>query len=330
LTNQGRIVVTAQNRDMAVPGDAYLMFFEVSGDDYELIYSDLVGVSDPIESVWGANMLTDYGEIIFTAMASGPTRLYQHCPADLDQVRYLTEIETPTQNTGLEFRDVAVYGDYLFLTELHRVPLAEPDSGLVQVYRWKSGELASCPAQPVLLDPPEYLGSFGVGMIPYKLLLDPDRQRLYVGCLSKKTFPVIEGDLLSYDLTAFDPADVEAMDTHNTSLAPDASMRVTYANVVGLLLDGDDLYVLDRDNGLYLYSLSRASYTGYYPAHRGPMSEGYLPREMVQSPEGVVPLYEPVALDLTPSGRVVVQENVTGRVSILSVQRQVYFPVIIR
>jgi hypothetical protein len=182
------------------------------------------------------------------------------------------------------------------------VPLAEPDSGLVHVYRWKSGELASCPDRPVLLDPPEYLGSFGTGMIPYKLLLDPIRERLILGCLSKKTYPVIEGDLFSYDLNALDSDAVEAIDTHPTSLAPDPSMRVTYSNVVGLLLDGDDLYVLDRDNGLYLYALSGERYTGFYPAHRGPMSEGYLPREMVQSPEGVVPLYEPVALDLTSSG----------------------------
>jgi hypothetical protein len=89
ISNQGRVVVTAQNRDMVVPGDAYLLFFEETGGEYELVYSDLIGAYDPFESTWGYNMLSDDGEIIFVAMAAGPTYLYQHCPGDSQQVRAL-------------------------------------------------------------------------------------------------------------------------------------------------------------------------------------------------------------------------------------------------
>jgi hypothetical protein len=103
---------------------------------------------------------------------------------------------------------------------------------------------------------------------------------------------------------------------------------VTYPNVHDVLLDGDSLYIADRDNGLYEYSLSQGAYTGFYPAHRGPMSEAYFPREMVKSPDGVTPLYHPVALALAPSGRLMVQEHVTGRVSILSNLQQVYLPLL--
>jgi hypothetical protein len=230
----------------------------------------------------------------------------------------------------MEFGDTAVFGNYLFVTEQHRVPLAEPDRGQIHVFQWVTGALETCPNLPGLLDPPEYLGAFGQGMIPYKMGIDPENQRLYVGFIAKRTFPVIEGGISYYDLSTFDPETPEALDAHRTDLTPDAAMRVTYPNVYDLLLKGSDLYIVDRDNGLYLYSLHNGEYTGFYPAHRGPISEAYFPREMVQSPEGVYPLYHPVALGLSPSGRVVVQEHVTGRVAIFKVERQVTLPLILR
>jgi len=329
VSNQGVVVVTAQDRNNAVAGDAYLMFFEEDGGEYELIYSDPLGLSDPMGGTWGANMISTEGEIIFVALAAQTMHLYQHCPGDTQQVRPLIEIEHPTTGSGFEFGDVAVYGDYLFISEQYRPWLSEPTSALVHVYRWKTEALALCPDQPVLLDPPEHLGFFTSGVIPYKLLIDPERQRLYVGCTSKITFPVINGEVLSYDLTAFDPVDVPAMDSHVTSLTPDESMRVTYPNVHDLLLDGDDLFILDRDNGLYRYALDEGRIKGFYPAHRGPQTEAYMPSEWVQSPEGVVPLYHPVTLALTPSGTMVVQEHVTGRVSVFRMLESVFLPLIV-
>jgi hypothetical protein len=122
--------------------------------------------------------------------------------------------------------------------------------GMIHLYRWKQGILSTCPAQPTLLDPPEYLGSFCAELIPYRLLVDSARDRLIVGCSSKRTFPVKEGALLFYDLGDLKPDDPADMDNHRSFHSPDASIRVTHPNVHGLLLDGDALYVADLDNGL--------------------------------------------------------------------------------
>jgi DNA-binding beta-propeller fold protein YncE len=302
------------------------MFFEETGGKYELVYSDPLGLSDPIGGTWGANMVSTEGELVFAALSGGPLHLYQHCPGEVDRIRPLIEIEHPTAGSGLEFGDVAIYGDYLFVSEQYRPLLSEPTSALVHVYRWVNGPLATCPDQPSLLDPPEHLGSFASGLIPYRLLIDPAGERLYVGCTSKITFPQIDGDLLSYDLTAFNPQDVASFDAHRTSLAPDASMRVTLTNIHDLHLDGYDLYIIDIDNGLYLYNLAQSRVTAFYPAHRGSNSQAYTPSEWVQSPSGVVPLYHPVAMAVTPSGNIVVQEHVTGRVSIFSKLEAVFLP----
>jgi hypothetical protein len=330
LVNQGRIFLLGHDRNTAVPGDSYFMTFNESGDEYELIYSNPLIPSDPFAAMWGANMLSDNGEIIFAALATGDLQLYQHCPGQLPEIRPLGAIATPSSESGLEFGDAAVYGDYLFLAERHRFILSEPDRGLVHVFRWKSGDLVTCPAQPELLNPPEYLGAFGEGMIPYRLLVDLTQDRLYIGFTSKRTWPIIEGGIYAYDLAAFDPGNVAAMDTQRTNLTAPASMRVTYANVHEFLLLGDELLITDYDNGLYRYDLSQGRYTGFYPAHRGPNSEAYMPRELVQSPEGVVPLYHPLALVQMPSGGVAVQEHVTGRVSIFSIEEWVYLPTVWR
>jgi hypothetical protein len=102
---------------------------------------------------------------------------------------------------------------------------------------------------------------------------------------------------------------------------------VTYPNVYGLLLDGAELYVADVDNGLYVYSFDREAYVAFYPAHRGSLSQGYQP-QLDQSPLDVVPLYQPIAVARTLSGKVVVQEGVPGRISILSRRYQSYLPII--
>ena len=330
FSNQGKVGVIARNRDTAVAGQAYFMFFEETAGEYELIFSDPLESSDLFNGIWGSTLSTAHGEILFAAIQGSGLYQYQHCPGDPQEVRVLAEIEPPTGEAGMEFGDTAVYGDYLFVSEQHRIPLAEPDSGRIHVFRWVAGELGTCPDLPGLLNPPEYLGSFGEGMIPYKLALDPVDQHLYVSFIAKRTFPIIEGGVSSYDLSKFDPEAPAALDAYRTDLTPSPSMRVTYANVYDLLLDGGDLYITDRDNGLYRYSLRSQAYIGFYPAHRGPISEAYLPREMVQSPEGVTPLYHPVAMGLTPSGQVVVQEHVTGRVSIFKVERDVYLPLVLR
>ena len=155
-------------------------------------------------------------------------------------------------------------------------------------------------------------------------LVDSARDQLIVGCVSNL---VKQGSLLFYDLSEFDPANPAGMDDHYTNVSPDESIRVTDPNIYDLLLDGDSLYVVDFDNGLYQYSFGEKAYLRFYPAHRGTTSQVFEP-QLVQSPEGTIPLHHPVAVALMPSGQLMVQEHVSGRVSILSWRYQVYLPLV--
>ncbi|MBU1878429.1 MAG: hypothetical protein KJ734_05720, partial [Chloroflexi bacterium] len=322
-SNQGRVVLLAQDRNTAVPSASYLMFFQDTiSHTYECAYSV------PITSTSGNMVMVISPEILCATTAAHALRVYQHCPAEADPVRFLGEAAMPTQGADLYIVDAAAYGDYLFVAEVHQALLSEPDSGAIHVYRWKQGDLATCPAQPAPLSP-AYLGSFGTDLIPRRLLVDPARNLLLVGATSKKTFPIKEGALLFYDLGSFDPGNPAGLDALRTFHSPPETMRVTYSSIYDLLVSDDALYVADVDNGLYKYSFSRGVYVGFYPAQRGTASQGYVP-QMVLAPAGVVPLYLPIAVALTPSGKVVVQEHMTGRVSVLVESRQVYLPLVKR
>ena len=100
---------------------------------------------------------------------------------------------------------------------------------------------------------------------------------------------------------------------------------VTLASSLNILL-GYTGYV----NFGHIVFFGLGGYVGFYPAHRGPMTKPYLP-QLVQSPPGVVPLFRPIALVRAPSGRLLVQEYVTGRVSFLvEEQARSYLPVMRR
>ncbi len=325
-SNQGRVALFTHDRNIAVGGNGYFMVFEEDGGrgEYECVYSEPITAS-----VLGGNTVAAEGEILFVSSSTPTLRLYQHCPEETDSVRFLAEIDTPSQGNNMEITNVAVYGDYLFVAEVHNAPLAPPDSGAIHVYRWKeAGDLARCPNQPSLLPPQEPLGSFGSDLIPRRLVIDTARNRLLVGAETKPIPPVKEGGLWFYDLNSFNPNSPADMDTHRTDITPDESIRVTYSSVYDVLLNGDTLYVVDGDNGLYRYSLSQEIYLGFYPAQRGTETQFYEP-ELVLSPAGVIPLHFPVAVALSPSGKVMVQEHVSGRVSILRVQSMgVYLPLV--
>ena len=328
-SNQGRVALIAQDRNTAVPGDAYFMLFEEepSSGEYEGLYSEPLPPS--LTASWTEDTVVADGEILFvSSSAMHKLRLYQHCPDGAEQVRFLADISMPSDENNLEIADVAVYGDYLFVAEVHHPLLAVPDRGMIHAYRWKDSSLATCPAQPTLLDPAEYLGSFAADWIPYSLLVDPNHNRLIVGCSSKPTFPVKEGALLFYGLGAFNPGNPVGMDDHWENVSPGLSVRVTSPNIYGLLLDGTELYVADVDNGLYVYAFDREAYVAFYPAHRGDLSQAYQP-QLVQSPLDVVPLQHPIAVARTSSGKVVVQEGVPGRISILSRRHPAYLPIVV-
>jgi hypothetical protein len=320
------VLLFGQDRNTAVEGDGYFMVFEQDGSsgEYECVYSEPITATASGGHTAGGHTVRSVEEIVFVSSSTPTLRLYQHCPAETDSVRFLTEIPLPAQGSDLEISDVAVYGDYLFMTEVHKPSLQPEQSGVIHAYRWKQGDLAGCPNWPSLLSPPVYLGSFGGDDIPYRLLVDAARDQLVVGCVSNLFKP---GRLLFYDLNAFDPANPQDMDDHVIDASPDESIRVTQPNIHDFLIDGDSLYVVDFDNGLYEYSFREGSYLRFYPAHRGPMTQVYVPR-LVESPEGIIPLYHPVAVALMPSGSIVVQEHVSGRVAILSRRHQVNLPLV--
>jgi hypothetical protein len=231
----------------------------------------------------------------------------------------------------MSITDAVVYGDLLFVAEVHDPPLSMPDSGGVHVFA-RHGIDVACPARPheASID---YLGSFAQDVIARALAVDHARRRLVVGAASKPIFPVREGALLFYDLDRLDRDDPAAFDDHRSVATVDEADRVTYANVHQLRVAGDDLYVVDRDNGLYRYSLRANAYVGFYPAHRGPESHAFV-AELVRSAPGVVPLYHPVAAAVLPNGHVVVHEHNSGRASVLrstpGFDRSLHLPSLVR
>jgi hypothetical protein len=335
VSSQRQVALIARDRNTAAEGDGYFMVFaeDTPNDgEYECIYSDPFGPAvSPFAATWGGNMAVAHGEILLAAVAAQPMRLYQHCPGEADPVRFLGEIETETTGNGLEFTDVAVYQDYLFIAEVQRPPLSEPNNGRIHVYRWNDDNLAPCPAQATF-DPPEYLGSFAGDFIPRQLELDPTRNQLIVAS-SAALFK--DGALLFFDLNSFNPNNPTELDDHYSIASPDNSIRVTRPNIYDILLDGDTLYVVDFDNGLYQYSFSEETYLGFYPAHRGTTGQPFEP-QLVLSPNNVIPLHHPVAVALSPSGKIMVQEHISGRVAILQMQSlqpgsaQSYLPIIIK
>jgi hypothetical protein len=325
-SNQGRVALFTHDRNTAVGGHGYFMVFEEEGGNggYECVYSEPITAS-----AWGGNTVAAEGETLFVSSSTPTLRLYQHCPEETESVRFLAEIAMPPQGSDMEITDVAVYGDYLFVAEVHDAALAAPDSGTIYVYRLKeAGDLARCPDQPSLLPPQAPLGSFGGDLIPRRLVVDPARNRLMVGATTKPIFPIVEGGLWLYDLNSFDPSSVADMDNHRTDITPDESIRVTHSSVFDVLLNGDSLYMVDGDNGLYRYSLSLETYVGFYPAQRGTEAQGFEP-QLVLSPPGIIPLHYPVAVALSPAGNVIVQEHVSSRASILRAESAwVYLPLI--
>ena len=334
-SSQGRVALlgTDRNNGVGMPDGAYFMIFEEDGaaDDYRCVYSE------PVNSQ-GGTVVEDFGEILFvSAIARGgretrenqTLRVYQHCPEDaLDPVRLIGEIEAPSQGSDAGLRDVAVYGDYLFVAEVNDPFVGDPYAGRIHVFRWKEGELSTCadPDPAAILDPTEHLGAFCTDLIPYQVLLDPDRDQLVVGCLWKITYPVVTGGLFFYEgldaclddpQSCFDPESPAFFDNGRVDRSPEPPIRRMTPNVMGILIKDEALYMVDFDNGLYRYSFAEEAYTGFYPVHRGPAGQPVTP-QLVESPEGVVPLYNPIAIAVSASGKILTHDHVASRVSILS------------
>ena len=326
-STQGRVALLAADRNSAVPGSSYLMLFEEEESQAPLGERDgaqadqghgrrLTCVQSLPTGAWSGRHLEARGELLLATTAQHSLQVYQHCPQRRDAMQLVGALQMPSQDAGMGITDLEIHDDVLFVAETHSPVLSGPDRGAVHAFRWRASTVGACPALPPPLKA-EYLGAFATDVIPIALSVDAGGQHLFVGTGAKDTFPPRDGAVLRYDLSGFDPADPTAFDTHRVDVTPPEELRTVRANVVALLASGNDLLVVDRDNGLYRLDLRSGTYTGFYPAHRGPESEVMVAR-LVQAPDGVIPLYHPVSVARLPNGLVVVQEHNSGRVALLT------------
>jgi len=345
----GRIAFLGADRNTAVPGQNYFQLHKETktGEQYE---SECI-YSEPISSASGllvkSENIDDTSSLIFASMdVDDPKddfnelRIYQHClgatPLTPDDVRFLGEIKVPVPDKNYWLRDSAVYGDYIFIIEVLWPILAHhPSNAEIHVYKWKETDLPSC-NQPVEILEPQYIGSFAQPFNPYHLFLDKARDRLMVGT-SVKNNSYRDTAFLVYDDLTSCFADVNAcfgaietgIESHRTIVNLDdriihSSQKVNLPDVRSVYVDEDMVYFTDMLSGLYAYSLSQKKYTGIYPAHRPTMSQAISP-QLVSSPEGVIPLYNPIVVSKTKRGaqeRFIVQEHTSGRVTLLSFNNQ--------
>jgi hypothetical protein len=296
----GRIALLVHDRNSGVAWaeNGYFMIFEDDAqlDRYECMYSEPVRIAS-------GGVVADHDSLIYvTAEERGSTvesnelRVYRHDPSASieNQAVLLGSIFTPvsTETSGGDITAVAVYGEYLFVAEM------------IPFWPWGRVYVYLIDGLPDEL-PEEPLGYFCGDMLPATILVDETGNQLLVGCTTGGRI----GGLLLYDLSKFDPAHPEQFDLHRVNITAD----VKNPSISCLFIDDDDLYMTDTMNGLFLYSLKHGIYKGYYPGYYINGSTA-IEWPVLDFPEGVVPLYDPVAVTITPSGRILVHEHLTGRI----------------
>lgn len=301
--SQDRIVTTTGARyDRTGLSEPFLMVFAKTAERLVLQYSEALGQTVDVDAD---------GELLLMAGGIEGLRLYQHCPGQTEEVRFLAGTPT-TGGLGVFVNGAAIYGDYLLVNE-HNYLNPINFTGQLKVFRFKNGALPTCPDLPTVTL--EYIGSLATDRLPRDVVIDQDRQLLIVGCETKIGR---YGAVLQYDLPGPDEEItaemLSAMETGRIDISAGPMSRIINPSVGEMILDGDYLYIADMQNGLYKYALVTEKYVSFYPAHNG----SWVAPTLVKSPEGIVPLYDPNSLALAPSGRVMVQEFTTGRVSILS------------
>lgn len=346
-SSQGRLLILGHDRNEAVGFYPYLLMFredDLGGGDYE--YEAIWGEAIPWEMSFGLRTGVD-GWIVKSIPADGYSivllsvetgdiqnnmaklRIYQHClgddPAGPDDMRFLGEVEVPDRGVEYMLADAVLYNEYLFVTDLNIPSMSD---GLIHAYQWRNAPLTSCDQTASVISPTP-LGTFGETYNPNKLQIDGDGDRLIVGT-AKTAAPNQDTALLIYDDLAGCFADTSVcfddpaagIETHRTVI--DLQDQIVHSgknrpDVRGIVLDEDQLHYVDYNNGLYTYSLATQTYTRFYPAHRPDMSNALLP-ELIRAPEEVLPIYNPIALEMieTQNGKkFIVQEHTVGRVSIL-------------
>jgi len=232
-------------------------------------------------------------------------RIYQNCPDAEEDVRLRASDKLSFGNLII---DAAAYGDYVFAAVSKIFGL----NGEIRVYRYKFGDICVCPCEAeVFLD---YIGSIAADMLPNELLADETGNCLYAGC---RTEWGKAGALLRFDLpppgTAITAGQLPDIDARRRNLSPGPLSRQASPSIEGFARAGRYLYIADIFNGLYKLDLADAEYVAFYPG--SPSGIAFSAR--IQSPDGVIPLAGASSVTLPPSGHVLVQELVSGRVAIL-------------
>jgi len=298
--HNGRLAILACDReDLVSIHDGYFMVLERHADAHEVVYSESLGEITNYGDVDAA------GELWLLSAGQEGIRIYQNCPDAEEDVRLRASDKLSFGNLII---DAAAYGDYVFAAVSKIFGL----NGEIRVYRYKFGDICVCPCEAeVFLD---YIGSIAADMLPNELLADETGNCLYAGC---RTEWGKAGALLRFDLpppgTAITAGQLPDIDARRRNLSPGPLSRQASPSIEGFARAGRYLYIADIFNGLYKLDLADAEYVAFYPG--SPSGIAFSAR--IQSPDGVIPLAGASSVTLPPSGHVLVQELVSGRVAIL-------------
>ena len=252
--------------------------------------------------------------------------------------------DPPIKSSRYSMQDVAVYPDpedentqYVFVTVgdyFYYPPMSSTDAR-IHVFKMirttednAGGDYISeslgffCNQKVVGGRPAKALGA-------YRLLIDSVTGKLIATTPTNK-WPRVTTSFVTYRLDGFPPVNWENMDVDvsrggkrkEAVLSRDYRRNGALPRVLGIALDGEKLYVADKNNGLYRYDLERDQFDleTYYPTQEGDASnlvEGWIAPGLPTGQDmPFIPLHHPVGVAAF-GGKVLVQEEMWGRISIL-------------
>ncbi len=257
----------------------------------------------------GSNRCNDmdeqyYGPCLDGTFQEGGLRLYRHdtVAGTMAQAAFVPTGTLPSGVYAVEALDAAILGDYVFvpLLEFRWPKLRDLANGVfasegIAIYRWRDqvGNLG--------LEEVSRVAPLDVHDEPYRLLVDEDHGLLLAG--GQK--------LLAYPLT--DTDGVPLLGTPVDLSPGDNSLNAPLA-IWGMARLGNRLYVADPYNGIYGYDLSAGVETRpvvFYPTFDAASNQP------IPLAADIRPLHMPRDLAVASDGALLVQEWISGRVSLL-------------
>lgn len=336
----GRVAVLSipRNDRSETKGGMYFQVFDYNGppDRYTCSYSDfldrnLINNTYNHGPIGGSVRWID--DRVFTASHNHGLQIFSD-KGPQQPLELSAEVPSEYSKPTIIFVDMVVNGDYLYVAEIvcESIPFfTVPKDGRISVYQWKSVDKEN---RDNVFTIPKFLGFFADGeenLISYPRNLelffpngDLEQPHLLAVLEEHQNLVALGARLYDYDLSKIgdlqeDP-DFFAVEDSRTDLTPPHFMRAqepkskktSSPNIKDVLAHGNGLYIVDETSGLYkikLNNLGGSKVTSFYPAHQeGP----------VKTPKVVFPLSKPTSIAIAESGKIYIQERVSGRVAILS------------